>query len=140
MNNRQKLGIVFLYLAAGLVLLYGVRYSFASSIMAYHEAYLGSLHGQLDVRIGNLLVELMGISGGGALSLGVTMMFLITIPLRRGETWARWALFVVTSIYLLPLLARTLRIGEHTPWWLNVTLILTIYVSLLLTIERKNKG
>ena len=88
----RRIVAMVLYAIMGVVsLVLGAIYLFRDSFMPYHAVALGQEWGELDAATQTLLKALMEVAAGGWLALGVLVLLLVAIPIRRGERWARIA-------------------------------------------------
>lgn len=89
-----------LYCFVGLGLLFqGIRYTGASEFMPYHSAVIETPWETLSESYQTLLLGLLKGFGAGSFSVGLAIILLSLIPLRRGSQWARWATPVVAATY-----------------------------------------
>jgi len=105
---------ILLYCIVGLGFLFqGVRYISATELMPYHLAVIETPWEGLDSSYQTLFLGLLKGFGTGSFCVGLAIILLALIPLRRGSRWARWvipvialtytsALIYVTSFALLP--------------------------------------
>lgn len=126
-----------LYATMGVVsLVLGAIYLFRDSFMPYHAVALSRGWGELDHATQTLLKALMEVAAGGWLALGVLVLLLVAIPIRRGERWARLAAPAALLLFYVPTLLATLSVFQETPasppWRFNVVACLCAVVGLLL--------
>jgi hypothetical protein len=133
MDTKTRIASAILYFMVGVLAFMGLAYTFAPTIMPYHEQYIGMQHEQLEPRVAALMLFFMKDMGVNFLALAVALGLLVRIPFRRGEPWARWAIGAVALTAFLPLLWITLSIGLHTPWWLVSIGIVAVTVALLIS-------
>ena len=85
--------------AAGILVILGALYDLlVPGAPANHLHYLGLGAGQLDPRYAQLDVAMLRSIGGCLLSIGVTTLVLANGPIRRGESWARWAVVILVGV------------------------------------------
>ena len=99
--------------------------------MPYHGEALGLSWSELEPKKQVLILALMRAGGGGFLATGLTILILLVIPYRAGETW---------SIYGIPLISLCISSGTLYATWLVKTKtpgnppIKLSWLALLLTI------
>ncbi len=105
---------ILLYCIVGLGFLFqGVRYISATELMPYHLAVIETPWEGLSTSYQTLFLGLLKGFGTGSFCVGLAIILMALIPLRRGSRWARWvtpvialtytsALIYVTSFALLP--------------------------------------
>ncbi len=99
MSLRNKLAFVCFALVCLAALAVGLRYTFATQITAYHQQGMGVSWEEMSPTAQVQTVNYMRAGGLGFLVVAASMGFLLAIPFRRGEGWARWALATVALIY-----------------------------------------
>jgi hypothetical protein len=106
-------------LAALISMAFGVNYLFRSQFMPYHREAVGRPWQKLDRCMQTLLIGLMRVAAGGMLAEGLSMLILLMIPFRAGESWAQYAVPVIGLVGALPTLYATIlirsRTQAHTP-------------------------
>jgi len=107
----------------------GSVYLFRQTFMPYHEAALGRSWSELAPELQFLLEALMDVAGAGWIALGVAVLFLTAIPMRRGERWARLLVPALLLLFYVPNLLATLTVLNETaaspPWYGNAVACLT---------------
>ena len=73
-------------------------YLFSSRLLPYHQEILGVTWEQLQPGYQLIFLGFFKIAGALCLASVIAMLFLLFIPFRRGEVWARWAI----PIFQLP--------------------------------------
>jgi hypothetical protein len=129
------------YIASALVLtIFGIVYMSASEIMPYHQRVLGTTWEQLDPNLQALLLTFVHATGASYLVGAFAMWFLLFIPFRRGEVWARWATPMIGVGLLGPSLLYAGRLaratGERTPWQMTLVGLLVLAVGIAASMER----
>jgi hypothetical protein len=111
----------------------GSVYLFRQSFMPYHEAALGRSWGQLEPELQSLLGALMDVAGAGWATLGVSVLVLVAVPLRRGERWARLLVPALFLLFYVPNLLATLSVLAETPasppWYGNAVACLVTVIA-----------
>ena len=62
---------------------------FVPSVPRNHLVYLGQVEGMLDPRYAALDLAMLRSIGGCLLAIGITVLVLTNVPIRRGDAWAR---------------------------------------------------
>jgi hypothetical protein len=93
----------------------GSLYLFRESFMPYHEAALGRGWQEIEPALQVLLGALMDVAGAGWVAVGVAVIFLVAIPVRREERWARLLVPALFLIFYGPTLLATLTVLDRTP-------------------------
>ncbi len=93
----------------------GAIYMFRDSFMPYHGVALGQRWVDLDPATQVLLKALMEVAAGGWFALGVLVLLLVAIPIRRGERWARLAAPAALLLFYVPTLIATASVALQTP-------------------------
>ena len=68
------------------------------SVPANLVNYLGLAKADLSLHLSSLLLGLLRALGGCLLAIGITALLIINGPLKRGETWASWALLILIGV------------------------------------------
>lgn len=141
-SHRQALPLrrriaLWLYAMSGVVsLALGFLYLLRDSFMPYHAVALGREWSEVEPHTQVLLKALMEVAAAGWLSLGVLLLLLVAIPIRRGERWARIAAPAAILVFYVPTLLATLSVLRETPatppWFGNAFLCVSAVVALLL--------
>ena len=123
--------------------LLGVLYLFSSEITYYHKEIIGVAWETLAPGVQTLLIILLKGTGDAALVTGVTIAILTFIPFRRQrEPWSRWAILLIGLTFLLPMLIGAVYLaittGAPSPWWLNATLIASLFIAFFLSGKLQN--
>ncbi|WAT18812.1 hypothetical protein OZN62_04380 [Aurantiacibacter sp. MUD11] len=117
--------VLLLYSVVGIVsVAMGSLYILTPRFMPYHAVAIGRdwtvLSGEEQV----LYLALLDVAGAGWVALGVAVLWLVMVPIRRGEQWARFMVPCLLLIFYLPTLLATISVLDNTPasppWWGNV--------------------
>jgi len=120
MTLRNGIALTCIAIPAIVEIIVGVIYFSASEVMPYHKEVLGVAWSDLQPGVRTMLVGFMNAYGSTHFAVGVALAILILIPLRRGHSWARWAILAVglpvlsATVYLAARLA--FATGAQTPW------------------------
>jgi hypothetical protein len=98
---KTKISFTCYLLLAVLVTGMAGFYVFTPRILPYHEEVLGVTWEQLQPGYQLIFLSFFKIAGALCLASVLALLFLLFIPFRRGEAWARWAI----PIFQLPSLA-----------------------------------
>lgn len=133
MTNRER-GAAACYLLPAIVLIgFGLRYSFASEFMPYHEAGMQRSWEELQPHERGVMLAALRGGGGGFLFGGVTILLLLAVPFRRGAAWAYKALPALVSLSgalgLHTALTLTLLTPASAPWPAGVATIFMAVVG-----------
>jgi hypothetical protein len=109
-----KFSLIPLLLAAGVSLLFGVRYLFTQSFMPYHAVVSGKAWAELERGMQAAILGMLRVAAGGFLAYGLALLWL-ALPLNRGELWAAWAALTITLGLCLPVLYVTLGLRRFAP-------------------------
>lgn len=87
----------------------------ASQIMNYHQVAMGSPWDALSTGMQAMTLNFMRVAGLGFLLTGISMLFLLIFPFRKGEYWSKWALSFLglTQAIIMGLVVTSVR--THTP-------------------------
>ena len=124
---RNRIAMACIGIAAIVEIIVGVVYFSASEVMPYHKEALGVAWSDLQPGVRTMLVGLMNAYGSTHFGVGVALGILVLIPLRRGYTWARWAILAVglpvlgATVYLASRLA--FSTGARAPWGVSLVLL-----------------
>ncbi|AFZ44748.1 hypothetical protein PCC7418_2606 [Halothece sp. PCC 7418] len=102
MPNLFLISLICYTIVALIFLAFGVIYLMKKQFMPYHSQALGSSWSELDSNLQVLILALMKVAGSGFLVTGLTMLLLLIIPWRAGESWS---IYAVPSVSLVTCLA-----------------------------------
>lgn len=97
----RKTGLSLLLLAGIASIAAGIRYLLATEFLPYHAIVAGKAWSQIEPGTQTIVLGMLKIVGGGFLSCGVALLWLL-VPLRRDEAWARWAALSIAAAVWLP--------------------------------------
>src|SRR5688572_14598091 len=95
---KRSIGLKILNCAAALVIFGGCFDMLLPSVPANLVNYLGLAKADLSLHLSSLLLGLLRALGGCLLAIGITALLIINGPLKRGETWASWALLILIGV------------------------------------------
>jgi len=134
-----KRKIAFALYALTALLWYGVGlyYIFSTEIAAYHKQAIGVDWAGLAPGVKTLLLVLMKGTGDALFVAAVAMTFLLLIPFRRGEKWAKWAMLCVGLAVWVPMLIGAIWVytstGAASPWQANSAMLIALLVAFALS-------
>ena len=109
-----KIALILLLLAALLPIAFGLRYLRTKEFMPYHAVVAGKSWTELDPGVQTIVLGMLRIVGGGLLTYGVALLWLL-LPLGRGESWAIWAVLTITAATIGPTLYVTIMLRKFEP-------------------------
>lgn len=123
-----------LYLINALILFgFGIRYFFATKLMAYHAETIGIAQDGLSEKYFLVFQALYRATGAGMFVTGLTILILLAVPFRAGRPWSRWALTTIGVVFSSLSAFLTLSIQAETtaniPWPGPVAGLLTILIA-----------
>lgn len=95
---RRSVGLIILNCAAALVLFGGCFDMLIPAVPSNLLDYLQIARTDLSPQVSSLLLGLLRALGGCLLAIGITALFIVNGPLKRGESWASWALVLLIGI------------------------------------------
>ncbi|MCP4022587.1 MAG: hypothetical protein GY729_12160 [Desulfobacteraceae bacterium] len=83
--------------------------------MGYHQIAMGVSWENLSVGMQTMTLNFMRAAGLGFLLTGIAILFLLWVPFRKGEGWAKWALVSIglTQSLIMTIIVNSVR--THTP-------------------------
>ena len=129
--------VLLLYSVVGIVsIAMGALYLLAPRFMPYHAVAIGRDWAALSDNEQVLFRALLDVAGAGWLALGVAVIWLVIVPVRRGERWARLVVPCLLLIFYVPTLLATLSVLENTPasppWWGNLVALAATVAAFIL--------
>jgi len=101
--------------AAALVsIAFGLRYLLAREFMGHHAEVAGRPWAELTTGFQVMVLGMYTIMGGGFITYGAALLWLL-VPLSRGEGWAALAALTLTAATLAPVLYVTLWLRSVRP-------------------------
>ncbi|NEK24843.1 hypothetical protein GV827_20950 [Sulfitobacter sp. JBTF-M27] len=133
----MRIAIISLYIITGIVsVTMGAIYLFTPEFMPYHSDAVGRAWQDLQDSEQVLFGALLDVAGAGWISLGVAVIVLAIVPVRRGELWARFLVPVLLVVFYMPTLLATLSVLAQTPgsppWYGNAFALLATAIALAL--------
>jgi hypothetical protein len=109
-----RLQILLIGLAGIVSMLFGVRYLATKQFMPYHAAVAGKAWSELGTGMQAVILGMLRIVGGGLLTYGLAMLWLL-LPISAGQRWAAWAVLTLTAATVLPTLYVTITLKRTAP-------------------------
>ena len=95
--------------------LQGVLYVTTSEFMPYHSDALGVQWDELPPNYQGFILGAIKAMGAGSIGVSVSIAFMLAIPFRRGEPWARWSVTLVGAVFTLLTAYAAFTIDQTTP-------------------------
>jgi len=96
---KQKVSLVFLYTGSSFLVLGGIGDQFISNLLDVQLTFLGNPPpSPLLDRAEALIILMLHAVGGGLMASGVACLFIIHYALRRGQQWAKKAIFLIAIL------------------------------------------
>ncbi len=126
MTTKRKIAYYLFLLCGAMSIVFGFLYLFNPTIMPYHKAAIGENYDQIEPMGLRILLHIMlKVAAAGFLSVGLALILMTAIPFRRGQNWARsaiWAVgFLSSSILFYVTVMVAEDTGAHTPWIANLS-------------------
>ncbi len=133
----MRIAAISLYVVTSIVsITMGAIYLLAPEFMPYHADALGRGWQDLQESERVLFGALLDVAGAGWIALGVAVIVLAILPVRRGETWARLLVPFLLALFYVPTLLATLSVLQLTPgsppWYGNAFALLATAAGLAL--------
>lgn len=141
--NKSSMIARNLYIAA-LIPMYigGLLYAIIREFMPYHADAIGRSWSELDQPLQILIIAALNADGGLILCNAVAMTILLTIPFKRGELWASWAITAMGSATMLTVIRSAIHVDMQTPanppWFLLLIVIALLIAALIFSIKANN--
>ncbi|MCK6521957.1 hypothetical protein L6R49_11000 [Myxococcota bacterium] len=130
--NPKSLSVMLLRVIAILCLIVGVRYTTTTSILGYHEAFIGVRVSELPGRTHELLLNFLHLAGVEFMALSVMLALLSRGPFARGEPWAWWCVALTMLPVLGVLTVLSFAVGPQSPQKLAVAVLVLMLTTLTL--------
>lgn len=104
------------YLLVAIMLAYaGIMYLTANKIMPYHLKAMESNWDSLTFGMKVISLNFMKVASAGFITTSIAICFLLFFPFRNEESWAIWALPIVSLGEIFILLYRLIDVSRKTP-------------------------
>lgn len=138
MSKLMKLAFTCHLLAALLLSIFGLVYLFRPEFMPYHAVAVSQSWVDVEPSFQVLILALMRVVGGAWLATAMAIVILLFFPFRRGDKWARWAIFAVGMCASVSSLYATIYVTTNTPatapWAAASVGLLLLFVGLVLSL------
>jgi hypothetical protein len=111
---RHRLSLFCFWLYSALLVLGGLRYVVLTRYLPHHAAAVGKSWEELGRGEQVVLLAALRGAGGAFLACGVAIVFLLCVPIRRGEAWARYAILAIGLSAGAPLSHGVLAVARET--------------------------
>ena len=101
-------------LAALISILFGIKYFTTREFMAYHAVVSGRQWSEVERGMQTAILGMLRVCAAGFVTYGVLLLWLL-LPLKRGETWAAWAILSSALTMLVPILWVTISLRRFEP-------------------------
>lgn len=115
MKTSLKISFVGFLMVAVVLAGNGIMYLLATKVMPYHLTAMGSSWENLAPGIQVMVLNFMKAAGAGMLTTSIAILFLLFIPFRRGESWSRWVLLVISLNEIILIMFRVIDVSSRTP-------------------------
>ncbi len=117
----------------------GLIYAVIKEFMPYHADAVGRSWSELDQPLRVLIIAALNADGGLILCNALAMTILLTIPFKRGELWASWAITAIGSATMLTVLRSAIHVDLKTPanppWFILLIVIALFFAALYLSVK-----
>jgi ABC-type Fe3+ transport system permease subunit len=115
MNTWNKVGFACNAFAIISSAIFGAVYLLSPQFMPYHGVMLGRSWAEIDPALQVLILAMMRVIGSAQIIGALVALTLLVIPWRRGESWARWTVFLSALGVAGYIVAVGLYVTAHTP-------------------------
>ena len=113
----------------------GLVYAVAWEFMPYHAEAVQRAWSDVDAPMQVLLISTLNACGSLLLCVTLAIIFLLSIPFRRGELWASWAMTSLGIASMLAVIRSALHVDLQTaanPPWPLLLVIIGLFLAALL--------
>src|SRR5437588_2188549 len=128
---RRNIALTILNCAAALVMLGGCFDMLIPAVPSNLLDYLEVAKVDMSPRVSSLLLGLLRALGGCLLAIGITALLIINGPLKRGESWASWALLMLIGLSESINASQMWRFGSPYYWPLVFVTLTVVGVMIL---------
>lgn len=114
------------------LLLQGLLYVTTSTFMPYHADALGTTWEALPSNYQGFLIGVIKAMGGGSIGVTLALILLLLIPFRRGDSWARWAVPLIGTVFTALTAYAAFTIDARTPAsppWRQTIVLTALYLA-----------
>jgi hypothetical protein len=121
----------------------GLVYTLIEKFMPYHAIAVGKSWGEIDSLLQVLIISALNAGGGLILCNAIAMTILLTIPFKRGELWASWAITSIGTATMLTVIRSAIHVDLNTPanppWPVLIIVIVLLILALIVSIRNAKK-
>ena len=128
---RRNIALTILNCAAALVMLGGCFDMLIPAVPSNLLGYLEVPKADMSPHLSSLLLGLLRALGGCLLAIGLTAFLIINGPLKRGESWASWALLTLIGLSESINASQMWRFGSPYYWPLVFVTLTVVGVMIL---------
>ncbi len=131
MSTTSLISFISYSLVALILIFLGLIYLIKNQFMPYHSEAIGLSWSESEPNLQVLILALMRAVGGGFFATGLTLLILLIIPWRAGNTWSIYAIPLISLSIFLGALYATLLVKTRTSGNPPVKLV---FIALTLTV------
>ncbi len=136
MKSRMRVSFACYLVSTIIIAGVGTIYLFSRQLLPFQLGALGTSWAEIPPRFQVLFLALMKLATGGLFGTALGLGFLLFVPFRKGEAWARWAISAIGLSFATPLLYGMLLVKFETtaspPWLVSVFMIVLFVLGFLL--------
>ena len=134
---KRNIALTILNCAAALVMLGGCFDMLIPAVPSNLLGYLEVPKADMSPHLSSLLLGLLRALGGCLLAIGLTALLIINGPLKRGESWASWAILILIGLSEGINASQMWRFGSPYYWPLA---FVTLTVAGLVVLPRQSEA
>ncbi len=115
MKPLTKISFICFLLITVLELRIAFSFLTASQITDYHQIAMGASWDTYSIGMRTMTLNFLRAAGLGFLLTGISFLFILFFPFRRGEQWSRWALISICTTQSLIMGWIVISVRSNTP-------------------------